>query len=172
MATASAAGAVRVHRRLAHAALALRSEIDWCLLAFSIASVPSSSFPHFLVFSPSPSLPLEALTLFIIQLTAARCLCRGRNRALMISAVPIYLAFAALSPLVAGHACEQWAGHGGKRIYTHSRFVAIWTPAMLGYNVTAQTYSYDNRPVVPLYNMPFSQWWMVGVMIHLVLAWI
>lgn len=33
---------------------------------------------------------------------------------------------------------------------------------MLGFNVTAQTYSYDNRPVVPLYNMPFSQWWMVS----------
>ena len=33
---------------------------------------------------------------------------------------------------------------------------------MLGFNVTAQTFSYDNRPVVPLYNMPFEQWWMVS----------
>ena len=32
---------------------------------------------------------------------------------------------------------------------------------MWGFNVTAQSYAYDNRPVVPLYNMPFSQWWMV-----------
>ncbi|KIP10435.1 hypothetical protein PHLGIDRAFT_125488 [Phlebiopsis gigantea 11061_1 CR5-6] len=33
---------------------------------------------------------------------------------------------------------------------------------MLGFNVTTQSFSYDNRPVVPLYNMPFSQWWFHG----------
>lgn len=33
---------------------------------------------------------------------------------------------------------------------------------MFGFNVTAQTFSYDNRPVVPLANMPFSQWWFHG----------
>ncbi|EKM58455.1 uncharacterized protein PHACADRAFT_89092 [Phanerochaete carnosa HHB-10118-sp] len=44
--------------------------------------------------------------------------------------------------------------------------VAIWHPSMLGFNVTAQTYSYDNRPVVPLYSMPFSQWWMHNHLDH------
>ncbi|EPQ54007.1 hypothetical protein GLOTRDRAFT_26627, partial [Gloeophyllum trabeum ATCC 11539] len=36
---------------------------------------------------------------------------------------------------------------------------AIWHPSMYGFNVTEKTFSYDNRPVVPLYNMPFKQWW-------------
>lgn len=39
---------------------------------------------------------------------------------------------------------------------------AIWHPSMFGFNVTAQTFPYDNRPVVPLSNMPFSQWWFHG----------
>lgn len=33
---------------------------------------------------------------------------------------------------------------------------------MYGFNVTDSTFSYDNRPQVPLYNMPFSQWWFVS----------
>ncbi|KAG9316126.1 hypothetical protein JVU11DRAFT_3803 [Chiua virens] len=36
---------------------------------------------------------------------------------------------------------------------------ALWHPSMWGFNVTAQTFDYDNRPVVPLANMPFSKWW-------------
>lgn len=37
---------------------------------------------------------------------------------------------------------------------------------MWGFNVTAQTYSYDNRPVAPLTNMPFNQWWFHNHLDH------
>ncbi|EIN04012.1 hypothetical protein PUNSTDRAFT_108851 [Punctularia strigosozonata HHB-11173 SS5] len=40
-----------------------------------------------------------------------------------------------------------------------SAHVALWHPSMWGFNVTDQTFSYDNRPVAPLMQMPFSQWW-------------
>ena len=30
---------------------------------------------------------------------------------------------------------------------------------MWGFNVTQQTFSYDNRPVVPIKNMNFTEWW-------------
>ncbi|KAF9238557.1 hypothetical protein BU15DRAFT_75246 [Melanogaster broomeanus] len=40
-----------------------------------------------------------------------------------------------------------------------SGHAALWHPSMYGFNVTMQTFSYDNRPVAPLANMPFSQWW-------------
>jgi len=30
---------------------------------------------------------------------------------------------------------------------------------MFGFNVTDKTFPYDNRPVAPIKNMPFSQWW-------------
>lgn len=43
---------------------------------------------------------------------------------------------------------------------------AIWTPSMWGFNVTQQTYSYDNRPVAPLMNMTFDQWWFHGHLDH------
>ena len=33
---------------------------------------------------------------------------------------------------------------------------------MYGFNVTDQTFSYDNRPQVPLYDMTFEQWWLVS----------
>ncbi|EGN99286.1 hypothetical protein SERLA73DRAFT_182223 [Serpula lacrymans var. lacrymans S7.3] len=46
-------------------------------------------------------------------------------------------------PLAAGHA-------------------SIWHPSMWGFNVTAQTFPYDNRPVAPLMNYNFSQWWFHG----------
>ena len=34
---------------------------------------------------------------------------------------------------------------------------------MYGCNVTDKTFSYDNRPQVPLYNMDFDQWWLVSL---------
>ena len=37
--------------------------------------------------------------------------------------------------------------------------VAIWDPSMWGFNVTQQTFDYDNRPVVPLAEMTFEKWW-------------
>ncbi|KAJ7036842.1 hypothetical protein C8F04DRAFT_1181180 [Mycena alexandri] len=33
---------------------------------------------------------------------------------------------------------------------------------MYGFNVTDQTFDYDNRPVSPLTNFTFSQWWFHG----------
>ncbi|THH29424.1 hypothetical protein EUX98_g4750 [Antrodiella citrinella] len=67
----------------------------------------------------------------------------------MISAASLtaLLTVAALAPRVASHA-------------------SIWHNSMWGFNVTAQTYSYDNRAQVPLMNMPFSQWWFHGHLDH------
>nr|GAT52486.1 predicted protein [Mycena chlorophos] len=58
---------------------------------------------------------------------------------------PFTTFFAALAGLrlVAGHA-------------------SIWHPSMYGFNVTQQTFPYDNRPVSPLINMTFDQWWFHG----------
>ncbi|KIP08019.1 hypothetical protein PHLGIDRAFT_117567 [Phlebiopsis gigantea 11061_1 CR5-6] len=39
---------------------------------------------------------------------------------------------------------------------------AIWHPSMWGFNVTFGTFPYDNRPVTPLYNLTFDQWWFHG----------
>ncbi|KAH8109897.1 hypothetical protein DFH11DRAFT_1810088 [Phellopilus nigrolimitatus] len=39
---------------------------------------------------------------------------------------------------------------------------ALWDPSMWGFNVTAKTFSYDNRPVVPLQQMTFEKWWFHG----------
>ena len=39
---------------------------------------------------------------------------------------------------------------------------AFWHKSMYGFNVTDKTFSYDNRPQVPLYNMDFDQWWLVS----------
>ncbi|PFH51108.1 hypothetical protein AMATHDRAFT_75186 [Amanita thiersii Skay4041] len=43
-----------------------------------------------------------------------------------------------------------------------SAHVSIWHPSMFGFNVTAHTFSWDNRPVVPLANLPFTKWWFHG----------
>ncbi|OSD06540.1 hypothetical protein PYCCODRAFT_1422767 [Trametes coccinea BRFM310] len=43
-----------------------------------------------------------------------------------------------------------------------SAHAAFWDKSMYGFNVTAQTFPYDNRPQVPLYNMTFDQWWFHG----------
>jgi hypothetical protein len=37
---------------------------------------------------------------------------------------------------------------------------------MYGFNVTQQTFSYDNRPVSPLINYTFDQWWFHGHLDH------
>ncbi|EIW57727.1 uncharacterized protein TRAVEDRAFT_65440 [Trametes versicolor FP-101664 SS1] len=39
---------------------------------------------------------------------------------------------------------------------------SIWHPSMYGFNVTDQTFPYDNRPVAPLTNYTFNQWWFHG----------
>ncbi|KAI0703782.1 hypothetical protein BC835DRAFT_1317579 [Cytidiella melzeri] len=40
--------------------------------------------------------------------------------------------------------------------------VALFHPSMYGFNVTSSTFPYDNRPVTPLYNYTFDQWWFHG----------
>ena len=37
---------------------------------------------------------------------------------------------------------------------------------MYGFNVTGDTFPYDNRPVAPLINYTFDQWWFHGHMQH------
>ncbi|KDQ59092.1 hypothetical protein JAAARDRAFT_652144 [Jaapia argillacea MUCL 33604] len=43
---------------------------------------------------------------------------------------------------------------------------SIFDPSMFGFNVTEQTFPYDNRPVAPLTNYTFEQWWMHGHLAH------
>jgi len=57
------------------------------------------------------------------------------------------LASIAVLPLASGHA-------------------AFWHPSMWGFNVTQQTFSYDNRPVAPIKNMNFSEWWFHNHLAH------
>ncbi|KAK7691012.1 hypothetical protein QCA50_006115 [Cerrena zonata] len=61
----------------------------------------------------------------------------------MLSSIPVFLAIASLSPLASAH-------------------IAFWHRSMYGFNVTAQTFSYDNRPVIPLQDMSFDKWWFHG----------
>ncbi|KAH9847529.1 hypothetical protein C2E23DRAFT_848249 [Lenzites betulinus] len=44
-------------------------------------------------------------------------------------------------------------------VYGHA---SIWHPSMYGFNVTDKTFPYDNRPVAPLTNYTFDQWWFHG----------
>jgi hypothetical protein len=43
---------------------------------------------------------------------------------------------------------------------------AIFHPSMYGFNVTAETFPYDNRPVAPLADFTFQQWWFHGHLDH------
>ncbi|KAF9647895.1 hypothetical protein BDM02DRAFT_3116375 [Thelephora ganbajun] len=40
--------------------------------------------------------------------------------------------------------------------------IAMFTPAMWGFNVSFETFPYDNRPVAPLVDYTFNQWWFHG----------
>ncbi|KAK0476449.1 hypothetical protein IW261DRAFT_423578 [Armillaria novae-zelandiae] len=39
---------------------------------------------------------------------------------------------------------------------------ALFHPSMYGFNVTGDTFPYDNRPVAPLMDMTFDRWWFHG----------
>ncbi|PPQ95450.1 hypothetical protein CVT26_008469 [Gymnopilus dilepis] len=52
----------------------------------------------------------------------------------------VILALISALPLVLGHA-------------------AFWHTSMWGFNVTDKTFPYDNRPVAPIKNMNFTEWW-------------
>jgi hypothetical protein len=59
----------------------------------------------------------------------------------------LFSALVGFLPLAAGHA-------------------SIFHPSMYGFNVTGQDFPYDNRPVAPLFNMTFNQWWFHGHLDH------
>jgi hypothetical protein len=45
---------------------------------------------------------------------------------------------------------------------SHKSSAAIFHSSMYGFNVTFDTFPYDNRPVAPLFNYTFDQWWFHG----------
>ncbi|KAI0671907.1 hypothetical protein C8Q78DRAFT_1031345 [Trametes maxima] len=47
-----------------------------------------------------------------------------------------------------------------------SAHASIWHPSMYGFNVTDKTFPYDNRPVSPLIDYTFDQWWFHGHLDH------
>ena len=59
-------------------------------------------------------------------------------------------------PLTLAHSCMPCFFHFAK---TDLSTPAIWHPSMWGFNVTQNTFPYDNRPVAPLRNMSFQEWW-------------
>ena len=50
----------------------------------------------------------------------------------------------------------------GGSLTPHIIWIAIFTPAMWGFNVSFETFPYDNRPVAPLMDYTFEQWWFHG----------
>lgn len=50
--------------------------------------------------------------------------------------------------------------------FTHELHSALFHPSMWGFNVTDKTFAYDNRPVSPLMNFTFEQWWFHGHLDH------
>jgi len=78
----------------------------------------------------------------------------------MLASIQLFLAAAAIAflPRVSGHSGEfvtallfPWSDNVFLK--------AFWHPSMFGFNVTDQTFPYDNRPVAPIKNMDFQQWW-------------
>lgn len=49
------------------------------------------------------------------------------------------------------------------RVNAHASF---FHPSMYGFNVTGETFPYDNRPVAPLVDYTFDQWWFHGHLKH------
>jgi hypothetical protein len=40
--------------------------------------------------------------------------------------------------------------------------LGFYDPSMWGFNVSMQDYPYDNRPMAPLQQYTFEQWWFVS----------
>lgn len=80
----------------------------------------------------------------------------------MLSSVPVYLVLAGLASTASAHIgkCMVSVFSPVHRLTAH---IAFWHKSMYGFNVTDKTFSYDNRPQVPLYDMTFDQWWLVRV---------
>ena len=73
----------------------------------------------------------------------------------------ILLSIVGALPLASAHICMQLSRllHC---LSSANQNAAIFHPSMYGFNVTTETFSYDNRPVSPLMNMDFNQWWFHG----------
>ena len=65
-------------------------------------------------------------------------------------------------PRAAGHACECQFHVFLLSCCRLTMVQAIWHPSMFGFNVTENTFPYDNRPVAPLADMTFAEWWFHG----------
>ena len=71
------------------------------------------------------------------------------------------LALIAVLPSVSGHAGTQQAlaAFSSEVLTFFFSQLAMFHPSMFGFNVTRQSFPYDNRPVAPIKNMVFDQWW-------------
>ncbi|XP_006459911.1 hypothetical protein AGABI2DRAFT_116869 [Agaricus bisporus var. bisporus H97] len=65
----------------------------------------------------------------------------------LLTLYTFYYTFALILPLVSAHS-------------------ALWHPSMWGFNVTDKTFPYDNRPVAPLRNKTFNEWWFHNHLAH------
>lgn len=75
----------------------------------------------------------------------------------------LLLALISYLPFTSGHIGECDRIDTVQRHGTDQKLLtAFWHPSMWGYNVTTQDFTYDNRPVSPLTNYTFDQWWFHG----------
>ena len=77
--------------------------------------------------------------------------------------IPVLLATIAASlPLASAHIGTHPHALLKEVVLTYRSHVAFWHSSMYGFNVTQQTFPYDNRPVAPLQDFTFDQWWFHG----------
>lgn len=72
----------------------------------------------------------------------------------------IVISVASLLPLAAGHSGEL--SYFSDHSKLNQTIVAFFHPSMYGFNVTDKTFPFDNRPVAPLRNRTFDDWWFHG----------
>ena len=77
--------------------------------------------------------------------------------------IPVLLATIAASlPLASAHIGTHPHALLKEVVLTYPSHTAFWHSSMYGFNVTQQTFPYDNRPVAPLQDFTFDQWWFHG----------
>lgn len=80
---------------------------------------------------------------------------------MMLANVVTFMQICVLLTRVSGHSGEFYFPR--HRLQSSKNIVlAIFHPSMFGFNVTQQTFPYDNRPVAPLRNFTFDKWWFHG----------
>ena len=79
---------------------------------------------------------------------------------MMFTAIQFLVLVVAVLPRVSGHAgTHQFFSCLCFWNLTTGWYIAFWHPSMFGFNVTRETFPYDNRPVAPIKNMVFERWW-------------